>query len=52
MTCHYYSHYCRYFNLNHYRQVAGGTGGGLSIASHDLYGQSVNAEYEGGRDGR
>ena len=52
MTCHYYSHYCRYFNLNHYNQVADGAGGGLSVASHELSDWLVNAEHRGDSDGR
>jgi len=45
-------YYCQCYNLIHYRQVAAGTGGWLSAASHESSGWLTNAEYEGGRDGR
>jgi len=53
MTFHYCCYcYYRYCNPTYYRQVAAGAGSGLSVASHELHGQSVNAEYRGDSDGR
>jgi len=52
MTYHCCYCYYRYCNPTYYRQVAGGAGGWLLVASHDLHGQSVNAEHRGDSDGR
>jgi len=56
MTDHYCYYRCSWYynpyNLNHYNQIAGGAGGWLLVASHDLHGQSVNAEHRGDSDGR
>lgn len=48
-----YKHFClRYYNSNHYCQVAAGAAGKLFDASHDLPDWSMNAECGGDSGGR